>query len=308
MTGAVIIASGLGSSGHPPDPLHPVGMLTALQQLIVTFQQADVSRIVVVAKKNEVSAIQKNMAKMGAICLGAGEASRERLDFVKEGIRFLKKECSQVFVTPVNTPFFTKETLAMLLKSRSVPAKPVYAGRGGHPLLLSDSCYDEVLSYTGGDGLAGALKAQGKKVEYIPVEDEKITWNLLENPEYRNLLNPLRVSATVRIARDTVFFGPGAAQLLELIESQESVRMASGLMGISYTKAWNILKKIEEGAGFPVVACQQGGKTGGKAKLTIQGQELLCRYRNFEQSAQRKLKEAFQECFGDFPFGKEKDA
>lgn len=300
MTGAIIIAAGMGRSGYSPNPFHPLGMITALQQLIITFRQAEVSKIVVVAHKSQVAAIQKNIAKMGAVCLGTGEDSKERLDFVKEGIRFVEKECDQVFITPVNIPFFSSDTLLLLLESPYTPVKPVYQGRGGHPLLLPRRCYEGILTYMGKDGLEGALRQQNETVESVLVEDEKITWNLLKNPEYKEYCNPLRVSASVRIARDTVFFGPGAAQLLELIESQESVRMASCLMGISYTKAWNILKKIEQGIGFQVVSCQQGGKSGGQARLTSQGSELLRRYREFEKRSQIQIKEAFHESFGDF--------
>ncbi len=90
----------------------------------------------------------------------------------------------------------------------------------------------------------------------------------------------------IKISGKKVFFGPGAAELLELIEKSSSVRHASEKMTISYSKAWKIIKTMEEEAKEKIVIRVQGGKEGGNAALTEYGKQLLQTYRYFETSCQ----------------------
>ena len=71
------------------------------------------------------------------------------------------------------------------------------------------------------------------------------------------------------------FFGPGVAELLSLIDETGSVRHASEEMGLSYSKAWKMIRGTEKATGKEAVKRQQGGKGGGKAELTESGKKLL---------------------------------
>ena len=44
----------------------------------------------------------------------------------------------------------------------------------------------------------------------------------------------------------TPFFGPGVAQLFTFIEETGSVRHASERMGLSYSKAWKMIRGTEK--------------------------------------------------------------
>ena len=99
---------------------------------------------------------------------------------------------------------------------------------------------------------------------------------------------------TVRIDFDNdVAFGPGKARLLECIESAGSIRGAAVAMGMSYRRAWMLLREIEAIVGAPVVAGASGGVKGGGTKLTALGRAVMNRYRAIEtragQSVQREL-------------------
>lgn len=86
---------------------------------------------------------------------------------------------------------------------------------------------------------------------------------------------------------DAGAFGPGKAQLLELVETHGSIRSAAAAMGMSYRKAWLLLQSIEETFGSPAIVTATGGAQGGGASLTKLGRQLIAHFRRAEASAKR---------------------
>jgi molybdate transport system regulatory protein len=66
--------------------------------------------------------------------------------------------------------------------------------------------------------------------------------------------------------------------LLTEIRREQSIVAASSNMGISYRKAWGLLREIESVLGFQLVGKHRGGKDGGKTDLTQEGIELTEAY------------------------------
>jgi molybdate transport system regulatory protein len=95
---------------------------------------------------------------------------------------------------------------------------------------------------------------------------------------------------TIRIDfGDESALGPGKARLLELIDSEGSIRGAATAMGMSYRRAWLLVKDIEAAMGAPVIAAETGGLKGGGAALTDLGRNVLARYRDIETRAARSV-------------------
>jgi molybdate transport system regulatory protein len=93
---------------------------------------------------------------------------------------------------------------------------------------------------------------------------------------------------TIRIdLGENLAFGPGKAQLLELIEKTGSIRQAAIEMDMSYRRAWLLLRETEAMAKMPVVTAQTGGKKGGGTTLTPSGRALVECYRMIEKQAER---------------------
>lgn len=87
------------------------------------------------------------------------------------------------------------------------------------------------------------------------------------------------------------FFGPGVAELFQLIETTGSVRHAAETMGLSYSKAWKMIRGTEKATGEAVVDRTQGGKGGGKADLTSRGKKLLEDFLSMEKELNSILEE-----------------
>ena len=53
----------------------------------------------------------------------------------------------------------------------------------------------------------------------------------------------LSYSMRLRIHGQDVFFGPGTEELLLLVNETGSLHMAAAKMGMSYSKAWKIIRR-----------------------------------------------------------------
>ena len=126
----------------------------------------------------------------------------------------------------------------------------------GHPVLLRAERFPDVLAYVGAGGLAGAVRALSPRRVEVP--DEGILANIAGGESYGRLveghdLAHLRFDLQLRLAREQIFYGPGAHQLLQLTGETGSLLEACRQMGISYSKGRKIVASIERQTGRPVL-------------------------------------------------------
>lgn len=73
--------------------------------------------------------------------------------------------------------------------------------------------------------------------------------------------------------------GPGRVELLEAIDQFHSIRAAATHMGMSYRRAWGLVRSMNVAAGEPLVELSTGGRGGGGAILTPFGREAVSLFR-----------------------------
>ena len=103
----------------------------------------------------------------------------------------------------------------------------------------------------------------------------------------------LHPAITLRLYTDRKCFGPGIAMLLRRVKTLHSLRSAAMDMNMAYSQAWTILREAEQGLGMKLLHSTTGGRNGGGAVLTEDGERLLDAYSSYE----RELKEAGQRLF-----------
>ncbi len=81
--------------------------------------------------------------------------------------------------------------------------------------------------------------------------------------------------------------GPGKVRLLELIEEHGSIRQAGVALKMSYGRAWGLVQELNATFGRPVVRAAPGGASGGGARLTPLGREVVTSYRAAETASAR---------------------
>lgn len=104
----------------------------------------------------------------------------------------------------------------------------------------------------------------------------------------------------IRIATDEVFFGPGPCKLLQLIDKHHSVEAAAREMKMSYSKARNLMKRIEKELGEPVVIRHPGGHGGGSSLLTETGSQFVQCYIRYLEQIKNAETAIFRECFSAY--------
>lgn len=86
-----------------------------------------------------------------------------------------------------------------------------------------------------------------------------------------------------------VAIGPGRADLLATIARTGSISAAAREMKMSYRRAWLLVEAMNTAFRRPLVETLTGGRSGGGARVTELGAEVLRRYRAMESRAARAV-------------------
>ena len=73
----------------------------------------------------------------------------------------------------------------------------------------------------------------------------------------------------------------GIATLLQRVREHHSLRAGAASMEMAYSKAWTVLRTAQEGLGVKLLRSSTGGRNGGGATLTAEGERLLAAYEDY---------------------------
>lgn len=110
--------------------------------------------------------------------------------------------------------------------------------------------------------------------------------------------NGIKPMLRLTLKKNEKFFGPGVATLLHLIDREKSIQTACGIMEMSYSKAWKILKRAENELGFPLLNSRNGGANGGQSELTAEAKRFLAAYDAISEKLQQQAGILYSEYFG----------
>lgn len=307
-TGAVICAAGHRYQQSVFQPLLPLGKTTIIRRIIITLKQCDISPIIVITGKNA-EELEKHISRMRVICLrNESYETTQMYDSLCMGLNYIEDLCDRVLFLPVKYPMFLQDTIEKLLKTEKKAACPVYQNRRGHPVLLSTALIPHLLRYSGNEGLRGALRQESlnAQVEEIPVEDQGIIQAIEHDGDALRSYSHSRKIPTHSVSQlylesEDIFFGPGIAQFLSLVDHTGSMQTACKQMHMSYSKGWHIVKDAEKHLGFPLLITKSGGSDGGSSELTPKSRDYLSRYLAMEHELQQIAKDLFQKYFSDLP-------
>jgi molybdate transport system regulatory protein len=82
------------------------------------------------------------------------------------------------------------------------------------------------------------------------------------------------------VTGDEILISEEGFRLLIALEKDLSIVAAAKEIGISYRKAWGMIRAIEYNLGFSLVGKRRGGKAGGRTTFTTEGKALMEAYRN----------------------------
>ena len=304
--GAVIVAAGMSTRMKHFKQLMKIGDMSIAERVIVNFRRAGVSDIVMVTGYN---ADQLEKALRGFDITFIRNEKYENtmmFDSARLGLEHLNGKCDRVFFCPVDVPFFTDQTVTEEIETMDADPEvrvivPTCNGRDGHPLLIDGNTVPDILAHNGERGMKGAYESLPEgRVKRIVVDDEGSVTDADTMDDFRKLvdihndriLHPL---VKISFASTSPFFGPGSVELLREIDACGNVRDACERCGFSYSKGWTIIKSCEEKFGYNIVDRQAGGQTGGMARVTDKGRDLLAAYEELEAELGSIAEEKFRE-------------
>lgn len=91
----------------------------------------------------------------------------------------------------------------------------------------------------------------------------------------------------IRVYAGDRMLGPGKMELLGHISRLGSLSGAARQMGMSYMRAWNLVKELNRDSDRPMVELTRGGARGGKARVTPLGRKVLRLYQQMEKKSRK---------------------
>ena len=92
-------------------------------------------------------------------------------------------------------------------------------------------------------------------------------------------------------------FGDGPLELLNRVGNTQSLHEAANQMGMSYSKAWRLIRTLEQRLGFPLLDRKVGGISGGGSELTDEARHFMGRYSQFREEVKRALDRIYAKHF-----------
>ncbi len=87
------------------------------------------------------------------------------------------------------------------------------------------------------------------------------------------------------------FIGYGRVVLLERIREHGSITGAARSMEMAYRRAWDLVDSMNRQSKKPFVELATGGKGGGGARVTEEGEKVIKRFWKFHEDFQKFLKQ-----------------
>jgi molybdate transport system regulatory protein len=98
------------------------------------------------------------------------------------------------------------------------------------------------------------------------------------------------VQPRIRILHEgEIALGPGKAELLAAVSRSGSMAQAARELGMSYMRAWSLVRTMNAAFEEPLVVSHRGGNRRGGASLTKNGERVLRLYRRMQERSVRAM-------------------
>lgn len=294
-TGGLIAAA----SKRVTQPMLELGGISVVKRLVLTFQQMGLFPIVVVTGV-EADEVKYELAGRGVVFVHNEDyEDPELFESVKIGLSFLQGKCERIAFSPVNVPLFLPSTLRALLVSEWDIVTPTYQGKCGHPVVLSDAVIPDILSWSGDEGLRGALNHLARLRSLVGVDDEGILLTIHQQDQLTayyesNKAAFIHPHLRLSLEREEELFNARTKLLLLLIGQTQSTRTAASMMALSSSKAWDMLNQLESALGYELITRHKGGVRGSSSELTPEGLKFLRLWQQFEERVRASTNAAFE--------------
>ena len=187
--GAVILAAGMSTRMGQPKMLLPWGSATVIEKVVTALLEAEIAAPVVVTGSghNQVCEILSKYAVRPVY--NPRFADGEMLHSLQAGIAALPPGCQAAFIVLGDQPQIQAGTVKSLLKEyQGYPSNliiPSYQMRRGHPWLIGNALWAEILALELPLTLRDFLRDHSAEIHYLTMDTPSILEDLDTPDEYR---------------------------------------------------------------------------------------------------------------------------
>jgi CTP:molybdopterin cytidylyltransferase MocA len=177
---AILLAAGRSRRMGAFKPLLPFGTCTVIENSVANLRAGDVTDVVVVIGHRG-DEIREKLQRTGVSFVTNPDADTPMGVSIALGVGQLDKDCGAVLITPADHPAIPGDTIKLIVKEWERGAalvQPEYEGRGGHPVLVDQRYFDELLHLDRERGLRGFFEQHRTETLRLPVPSPFIARDL----------------------------------------------------------------------------------------------------------------------------------
>lgn len=107
----------------------------------------------------------------------------------------------------------------------------------------------------------------------------------------------IKVKTWIEDENKNLIFGSGKTKILEYIALSGSISKAAKMLGMSYKKAWNHIKILENHIEDELVISKKGRAVDSGTQLTPKAKELINLYKILDKDVRAYTKKRYEELF-----------
>jgi molybdenum cofactor cytidylyltransferase len=183
----IILAAGESKRMGQPKMLLPWGKSTVLQTVITTYQTAGIRDILVVTggAHDQVSAL---VGQSVQIVYNENYVLGEMLSSIQTGLNVKKSESRAVFIALGDQPQVQAKSIQKILQEYNQTNAPLivpsYQMRRGHPWLVAQELWDEILRMPVGETSREFLNRHARDIHYVQLDTPAILQDLDTPDDY----------------------------------------------------------------------------------------------------------------------------
>lgn len=174
MTAAVVLAAGKSRRMGTQKLLLPFAGQPLIVHIVSEVLRSGVDRVLVVIGSDS-HAVRDALAALPVIPVANPQADGDMLSSIRCGLTSLPPECASVLLVPGDQPGITRDLIARLIAAQQRTGKsivvPVCNRHRGHPVLISMTHREKILTRYEGTGLRGLLRDHPGDIAEVAVDD-----------------------------------------------------------------------------------------------------------------------------------------
>lgn len=188
---AVILAAGCSTRMGQFKPLLPIAGTTVVAHVVAMFRAAGVERIGVVTG-HCAEQIEPVVSRLGATPIRNLEYQQGMYSSIQAGIASLPATVDGCFLLPADVPLVRPESVTALAQAFAARPAPItyprFNGQRGHPPLVSNALFAEILAGKGEGGLRELLRKYQSDSADVDVLDEGVLLDMDTPEDYAQLV------------------------------------------------------------------------------------------------------------------------